>query len=48
MADANAVSSEMAIVGKLRNILPWCQRAIFSLGICGHKWVVSFCYLCCV
>ena len=32
----------MPIVGKLRNILPWCQRVIFSLSACGHRWVVSF------
>ena len=38
----------MVIVGKLRNILPWCQRVIFSFGVCGHRWVVSFSYLCCV
>ena len=33
---------QMPIGGKLRNILPWCQRVIFSLGVCGHRWVVSF------
>ena len=32
----------MAIARTLRNILPWCQRVIFSLGICGHRWLVSF------
>ena len=28
---------QMAIARKLRNILPWCQRVICSLGICGHR-----------
>ena len=28
---------QMAIARKLRNILPWCQRVICLLGICGHR-----------
>ena len=36
----------MTFVGRLRNIFPGCQRVIFSLGICVHRWLVSVCYVC--
>ena len=39
---------QMTIIGKLRKYFEWMSASDFSFDICGHRWVDSFCCVCCV
>ena len=46
MADAKQGEFfEWRLWGRLRNIFTGCQRVIFALVICGHRWIISVCYV---